>query len=253
MLWISALSVFLIAAALSAMLFFSFSGHDNGRTVLLPEISHAAEVAASNEPDALNHVEVTTDTLQAVVATLSRPDIYSRSVVVEMFWGGGHAVFNIDVSVIGNMTALKVSPSVGIEKRIIVTSDTLYIWYSGDRTSYTRSLDDSGAAYKDADEWQMLVSYEDLLRIDSSDILEAGYMEYGGEYCVYGDCRTPEFGYVRRYYIPTSLGLVTGVEEYDEKGSIVYSMTAGHCVVGEVDTSAFFLPDGTNVLEQAIG
>jgi len=254
MLGITALCVVSIAAALSVMLYFTFSGHDD-RTVQLPDISHTQETLLNSEPDVLNRVEVTKDTLQAVVSSLSRPEIYSRSIEVEMFWGGGHAVYSISVSVMDDITALRILPSVGAEKRVIISPENLYIWYSGDRAPYISapSRVNNGSGFRDTDEWQMLVSYEDILQLDKSDILGAGYIEYEGEYCIYGDCRTPQLGYSRRYYIPVSLGLVSCAEEYDESGSIVYSMTAGECAIGTVDESAFLLPDGASVLEAALG
>ena len=248
MLGIAALCVVFIAAALSVMFYFTFSGHDD-RTVLLPDKTHSPEMSLSPEPDVLNRVEVTKDTLQAVVSSLSRPETYSRSIEVEMFWEGGHALYSINVSVFNGCTSLRIQPSVGAEKRIIITPENLYIWYSGDRTPYISSPGRSGSGYRDTDEWQMLVSFEDILQLDKSDILGAGYIEYEGEYCVYGDCRTPKLGYSRRYYIPVSLGLVSCAEEYDESGSIVYSMTAGECLTDVVDQTAFLLPDGTNILD----
>ena len=157
-------------------------------------------------------------------------------------------MYNVTVSVIGGATALSVSPSVGAEKRIILTQEKLYIWYSGDRAPYVSDIDPEGDGNKSADEWQMLVSYEDLLELDKNDIIEAGYIEYGEDYCVYANCRAPLPGYTRKYYIPTDLGLLTGAEEYDENGSLVYSMKAGECFVGDADPAAFVLPDGTSVL-----
>ena len=247
MLVITALVVIFIAAVVSVMLFFSFSGHDD-RSVALPEPQVSPEPPASSSPDMLDRVEVTKDTVQAVVSTLSRPDSYFRSIVVESFWDGGHAVYNIAVSVVGGATALRVSQSAGPDKRILVTQDKLYIWYSGDRAPFVGSASSESDLTRSSDEWQMLVSYEDLLELDTGDIIEAGYVAYGDVYCVYANTRAPLPGYTRKYYIPIGLGLLTDVEEYDESGNMVYSMTTGECVVGEVDASAFILPDGTNIL-----
>ena len=248
MLGITILGVAFIATVIGIMLLLSFSGHDT-RVVQLPEAPAAAEKPGSPEPDALNRIEATKDTIQAIVSTLSRPDTYQRSVTIDTFWGGGHAVYNIIVTVIGEAASLRVTPSVGPEKRIIITRDKLYIWYSGDRTPYEGVIDSNGDWRRMSDEWQMLVSYEDLLRIDKNDIINAGYIEYNDDYCLYADCRVPLLGYTRRYYIPISLGLVTGAEDHDENGNVVYNMTSGECIAGEADVSAFLLPDGTNVLQ----
>ena len=247
MLGFAAVGVVFIAAVVSIVLLFSFTGHDN-RTVPLPEAQAEPETPDNPAPDALIRVEVTRETVQAVVSTLARPAAYQRNLTIESFWEGGHAVYSVVVSVSEGVTALRVAPSVGSEKRIIITPDMIYIWYSGDRFPYSASIGSERDGSRYADEWQMLVSYEDLLHLSANDIIEAGYIEYGNEYCVYASCLATLPGYTRRYYIPISLGLLTGAEEYDERGNLVYSMTAGECAIGIDDPLAFILPDGTNVL-----
>ena len=244
---ITVFSTVLIAAIISVMLLFSFSGHDDSR-VRLPAVPAATDTPSDAPSDALNSVKVTTDTVQAVIASLSRPESYRRSVVVEIVWDGGRAVYNISVAVQGAATAIRIVPSVGLEKRVIVANGELYIWNLGDKSYYKGVAGAAGDAYRTADEMQMLLSYEDILSLDKEDILEAGYVFHGEEYCVYAQCRTPRLGYTRNYYVPVGLGLVTYAEDLDQNGNLVYSMTAGECVTGETDLSLFTLPDGVNVL-----
>jgi hypothetical protein len=216
--------------------------------VALPDISPAVEIPSYIEPDTLDRVEVTKDTIQAVVSmTLSRPVMYSRDVVIKSFWEDGQAEYNISISVWNGMTSLRTLLPMGIEKRTIITPNQLYIWYKGDREPYIGNLSSSGDGYRNADEWQMLITYEDLLQLDKNDISEAGYIEYGGEECVYAVYRSPLLNYTRTFYISLNLGLVIGAEEVDESGKLVYSMTAGECIINEIDPSAFILPDGTNL------
>ena len=59
--------------------------------VVLPDTGSAAE-SDENLPsggDALTVVEVSPETVQAAVATLRRPESYSRSITVEYLWDGG--------------------------------------------------------------------------------------------------------------------------------------------------------------------
>jgi len=245
---ISIIGSVLIVAALSLVLLTSFLGRDSD-AIRLPDTPAASEGPNGAAPDApdLDLVEVTPDTVQAVVSTLSRPESYSRELVIESLWDGGNAFFNISVSVSRVMSSLSSVPPLGPEKRIIVTSDTLYIWYDGDREPFVGDVISEGAGYRTADEWQMLVTYEDILALDANDIVEAGYTMFGGEDCIYAVYCSPLLGNTRTYYISSELGLVVAAREYDAAGALVYTMAAGECRIGGADAAAFTLPDGTSL------
>jgi hypothetical protein len=244
---ISIVGVLIIAATIGAVLLTSYLSLDSD-PVLLPDAPVATERPNGTEQDALDRVEVTPDTIQDVVSTLLRPEVYSREVIIETFWDGGQAAYDIDVSVAGGVTSLRILPPDGIEKRIIVTPDELFIWHRGDRVPFVGGVSDRGDEHRSADEWHMLNTYEDILELDKSDIIDAGYTEFGGDECIFVVYRSREFGFLRKYYISIALGLVTGAEEFDETGSLIFSMTAGESVIGEVDPAMFTLPDGTDLL-----
>jgi len=236
-----------IIAAISVMLLTSYLNTESDM-VQLPNTPAASERPGGTAADELDRVEVNRDTIQAVVSsTLTRPGTYSRDVIIESFWEGGQAVFEISVSVADNLTSLRVQPPTGDEKRIVVTPDTLYIWYKDDMHPFVGGIGSGGDESRVADEWQMLVTYEDILILDKSDIIEAGYVEYEDVFCIYAVYRSPLLGNVRTYYISLDLGLVIAAEEVDKDGALIYSMKAGECAVGETDPSAFTLPDGTDL------
>jgi hypothetical protein len=237
------LFILVVAGALLLSLFLSRSSD----AVVLPEIPTASESIGLIEPDALNRVEVTRETIQAVVSSLSRPAIYSRDMVIESFWEGGQAQYNVSVSVMNGLTSLKTLPPIGVEKRIIVTPNTLYIWYKDDLAPYKGGLGSFGDDYRTADEWQMLVTYEDVLELDKDGIIDAGYVEYAGEDCLFAKYLSPLLKYTRTFYISRELGLIIRAEESDESGNLIYAMTAGDCSVNEIDPTAFILPDGTDL------
>ena len=245
---ITVFGVLFIAAVIGVMLLTSFLRRDTD-AILLPEPQTYPEPSGETEPDALNRVEVTRETVQAVVSELSRPHTYSRDVVIEAFWIGGSVKYDINVSAANGTTSLQIAAPDGVEKRIIISPEALYIWYRGDRAPYVGAISSAGDGYRTADEWQMLVTYEDLTLLDQDDIMEAGYTEFGGEYCIFAQYRSPLLGYTRVYYVSIDLGLVTRAEEYDENGELVYLMTAGDCMVEEADPAAFTLPDGTVLAE----
>ena len=245
---ITVFGILFIAAVIGVVLLTSYLRQDND-AVPLPDTTLAPEPSDEPVTDAPGSVEVTTETIQAVVAELSRPDTYSRAITIETFWEGGSAVYNIVASVAEGMTSLRITPPAGGEKRIIITGDKLYIWYTGDSAIYEGVIGSAGDGYRTADEWQMLVTYEDVLQLDKKDIIDAGHAEWGGKDCLYAEHLSPLLGYTRRYYISIEIGLVTGAEEYDENGELVYSMTAGECTPGEADMSAFTLPDGSALIQ----
>jgi hypothetical protein len=244
---ITALGILLISAVIGAMFLNSFLGRDSN-AIQLPDMSDPVDSPGGNEPDAIDRVVVTPDTIQAVISTLDRPPVYSREVVIERFWSGGSAENIIDVYVSNGITSLHSTSPSGLEKRIIVTSDTLYIWYRGDSDFFAGTIASTGDGNRTADEWQMIVTYEDILALNKSDIIDAGYTEYEGELCVYAVYASPLLGYTRTYYISLEIGLVIAAFEYDSDGIQVYGMIAGESFIGEIDPLMFTLPDGTDLI-----
>ena len=244
---ITVFGVLLIVAIIGVMLLVSYVMQEN-EAISLPETTPNAEIPGDTAQDMLDRVDITRETVQAVVSTLERPAVYSREIVVESFWDGGHATYNISAVVYNDLTSIRTEPPAGKEKRIVVTPDALYIWYEDDDIMYIGENGSSGDGYRTADEYQMLDTYEDILDLNLTEIIDAGYTEYQGDDCIYIECLSRNFGYIRNYYISIELGLVKGVEEYDETGMLVYRMTAGEYTVGAIDPMAFSLPDGTHLL-----
>jgi len=243
---ITVIGIAIIAAALCVILLSSYLNRES-EEVALPETPVETERPNGNGTDTLDRVVVNRDTIQDVISSFVRPDTYSRDVLIESFWEGGQAVYQIRASVMGGMTSLRTQPPIGIEKRIIVTEDTLFIWYIGDRYPFVGDVGSAGDESRTADEWQMLITYEDILRLDKSDIIDAGYTQYDGVDCIYAVYLSPLLGNKRTYYVSLDLGLVIAAEEYDKNGAHIYSMRANDCLVGEVDPDAFLLPDGTDL------
>jgi len=249
---ITALSGLLIVAVVAVMLISMFLRQEPD-PIKLPGATVTSERPNTAEPDALDRVVVAPETIQAVVSSLDRPSAYRRNVIIDYFWDGGHAEFNIVVTVANGMTSISSLPSIGAEKRIIITPDTLYIWNRGDATPYTGAINSAGDGYRTADEWQMMDTYEDLLSLDMNEIIEAGYTDYEGKECIYAVHRSPLLGNIRKYYIsldiPLDIGLVVAAEEHNAAGDLIYRMRVGEFALDESDPAAFTLPDGTNLLE----
>jgi len=235
---IAAFGVLFIAAVIGLTMLTSYFRLDDG-AFALPETPENPPASAETH-DGLRLVEVTTETVQDVIATLYRPESYSRDILVEI----DGAQVDISVSVMHGIASMHSILPGGQARRVIVTADALYIWYDGDNIPY---IGRPGPG-RGADEWQMIVTYEDVLKLAPRDILEAGTALHLGELCIYVVYRSPLLGYLRRYYISVTDGLVLGATVRDETGAIVYQMTAGP--LGDANPEAFILPDGTSVVAE---
>ena len=252
MIFITAFGVLLIAAFIGSMFMTSYLARDDG-VITLPEPTVSSGGSAGSDigdSDDLDRIEITPETIQAVVATLSRPDVYSRNMQIGIYWAeDGEKKYSIDTAVRNRVTSLRSSSSPGVDKHIIITPDVIYIWHNGDAVPFSAGVSSPAQWYQLADEWQMLITYEDILTLDRSRIIEAGYVEYEGADCLYAVYLSPLFGHRITCYISIELGLVVAAEEYDNSGFLLYSMTAGATITGEADEAAFTLPDGTEVFE----
>ncbi|MDR2356471.1 MAG: hypothetical protein LBD92_00070 [Oscillospiraceae bacterium] len=197
----------------------------------------------------MTRVDVTVDNIQDVIRMLRRPESYSRDIMAESFWRGGNAAYNIGVTVMDGVTAMHSSSGGGAVKNIVVTDDTLYIWYNGDAAPYAGARDSAGDARRTADEYQMLITYEDILSLDRGELTDAGYVEYAGALVLFAEFRSGALGYVTRCYVSPELGLIVAAEQYDGD-TLIYKMTAGACSVGEQDERAFDLPGGGSALPE---
>ena len=124
---VTVFGVLFIMSVTGAMLMISYFRRDVD-AISLPDAPTSSAPSVVIEPDEWGRVEITRDTVQSVVMqTLSRPDTYSRNVIIDTYWDGGQAAYNININVTDGMTALRVYQPSGIEKRIIVTSENLYV------------------------------------------------------------------------------------------------------------------------------
>ena len=190
-------------------------------------------------------VEVTTDTVQEVIASLQRPTQYSRQLVVISYYADGSAEYDIDVAVLDAARSVEIHGG-GQNKNIIIVGRTLYVWNDGDDDYYISEPDTSENNMKLSDMYQMLLTYEDVLDVEPSDITFADYENYNGEMCIVVRYRAGKLQYLTTCYISAKTGLLVGAEQYDGTTK-VYEMSAlGYTT--DVDAARFDLPDGTTAI-----
>lgn len=208
--------------------------------VTLPDLSQEG----TGENREFLPVEVTTDTVQSVIATLNRPDSYYRELTVTLSWNGGSASDQIRIWADGGYVKTAVTTG-GTTQYRLVGDGTLYLWYAGDRTWKETRLGDSAA-----DLAQRIPTYEDVLKLDPARINAAGYETRNGKDCIYVEVRDEDLNSLDRYWIETATGLLCGAET-QENGRTVYEMTATALRAPLEDGVSFALPDGTVLHESS--
>lgn len=193
----------------------------------------------SSQNDQFWLVDVTPDTVQSIVASLSRPDSYYRELTVETLWNGGSHSASVQFwQDQGWSHTRQVLPS-GAVRHDLTGEDTTYYWYEGSESWRSFPADDYSA-----DLTQHIPTYEDVLDLDTEDITQAGYERRDVWPCIYLQVQVSDT-VVERYWISTDTGLLVSAER-EQNGQLVYRMTAYTQVQTPCPaTASFALPDGT--------
>lgn len=231
-----ALIVLLAAGLVYLVLRLSPTASVDTAAVILPTPAAGIDESPGGTAEAESRViSVTPETVQAAVGMLSRAGSYSRMIIVETFWNGGSSVRHINVSVNGERARLTVSDPRGV-KNVLISGGELWIWYADSDSVYH-----GPAGASDADEYQSLLTYEDILQLNPASITDAGYTDYNGENCIFAEYASGELGYVSRFWISVGTGLLMGSETYDGE-QLVYRMDSSVPDVSTPDESVFNPP-----------
>lgn len=199
-----------------------------------------SSTAAPFVPDAAAEsavrVEVNTESVQRVIATLSRPDAYLRTVTLTTYWSGGSGKVTVDTFIHGDLARFDAHLPDGQIRHTLRTKTRTYIWYNNETAVHTVQ---TGAFSEDDDLW--IPTYEELLRIDPALLQDAGYETHNDIDCIYASTR--QGGYAQTYWIGVESGLLIAAER-TQNGSAVYSMEASDMTAGVPGDDKFTLPDG---------
>lgn len=205
------LTVLAIAAVVWLVFEFAPMAQVETPPVILPTVAPEQNDNSDDNSDddgMLQELEVTRTNVKTVIASLTRADSYHRTLTSESFWGNGSRAARAEVWVRGDSVRMVITSGKTTEN-VLITDGELYIWDEGGDV-YIGSADS-----RDADEYQRLVTYEDILDIPDRLISEAGYVDYNGSRCIYAVYTDELFGYKHRVYISVSTGLVMGDETFD--------------------------------------
>ena len=197
--------------------------------------------AGTEEPDSSQgtvRIEVRPDTVQAAIATLSRPARYGRVLTAEYFWSGGSAAAEASVKVDGSFCRVDLTGLDGRVRRSITDGQKTWIWYDSERSVYETAAGDI-----DPDAEQRLPTYEEILALPVEDITAADYRTFSDIPCLYVETGERD-GYVQRYWVSVESGLLVGAEKL-QNGETVYRVAERPEESPDVTTADFTLPDGT--------
>ena len=212
--------------------------------VVLPDTSTSAGDSAEQTSggSAIQVVEVTPETVQAAIATLHRPEAYSRSVTVEYRWNGGSSMSEITVSASGGWSRTDRTLPDGQTRHAITNEETTYIWYNSETDVFTGP---AGEISPDAE--QTIPTYEDVLALAPEQIAQADYRMVSDVRCIYVETAEDDWGYVQRYWVSVYTGLLAVAERLQD-GETVYRMAALTVDETAPDAKTFTLPDGTALI-----
>lgn len=197
--------------------------------------------STQGQDDQFWQVDVTPETVQSIVASLSRPESYYRELTVDTLWNGGSHSTSVQFWQDGGWSHTRqVLPS-GAVRHDITGDETTYYWYEGSESYRSFPADQYSA-----DLTQHIPTYEDVLDLDTDTIVQAGYERRDVWPCVYLQVQVSDT-VVERYWISTDTGLLVSAER-EQSGQLVYRMTAYTQVQTPCPaTASFALPNGTQL------
>ena len=193
------------------------------------------------QDDQFWQVDVTPETVQSIVASLSRPESYYRELTVETLWSDGSHSTSVQFWQDGGWSHTRQILPTGAVRHDLTGEDTTYYWYEGSESYRSFPADEYSA-----DLTQHIPTYEDVLDLDKDTITQTGYERRDGWPCVYLQVQVSDT-VVEHYWISTDTGLLVSAER-EHNGQLVYRMTAYTQVQTPCPTTASFaLPDGTEL------
>lgn len=237
------------AGVLVSLLFLSYvmsSGllHHRSIGITLPTEKADIPVTSSGSQlltaQSVADVEITTENVQSVIASMSRPEAYSCTIENKLYYTDGSSSLRCRRYVRdGLIRTDSLTDSGSVRSSMIRKGDTIYSW-NADASSVFES---SAGDFSD-DAAAMLPTYEDVLA-DGVVPLSAGRTTTDGEPCIIVSFELD--GYRCAYSISASSGLLKSASFYSGD-TLTRSVTVSGMVIDQPDKAYFLLPNGKNLL-----
>lgn len=210
--------------------------------ITLPPVQTDSDSPGQNGAvGSLGVIQITPDTVQPAINTLSRPASYSRTQTVETFWSGssepGAELSQVHVS--GGRTRVDTQLPDGGIRHTLISGSAAAVWYD-EETEWVVLQ----AQQFNADAAQRMLTYETVRDLPVSGIDEAEYRDRDGVPCIYVSTLEGKDGYADSYWVSVENGLLYAAER-TYNGEVVYRFTAGALSADAPAESLFLLPDGS--------
>ncbi len=196
-----------------------------------------------NDGSSLSLVEITPETVQQAVATMTRPAAYVRTVRVTTYWSGGSRTAEVQTAVQEPYTRTDTQTADGSVRHLLTDGERTCIWYDEER----EWAEFPGGTFTE-DEEQRILTYEDLLALPAEEIAAAVYRDYKDLSCICVLTAENAAGYDTAYWISVDTGLLVAAITR-QNGETVYEMES-LTMDTAVDESRFRLPDGSLLSQQ---
>lgn len=219
-----------------------WSGRRQSQGIVLPESQgDSASVGEESGESRLNTLAITPETVRPAISILSRPVTYSRSQTVETFWSGGSGQSVSRAWVSGGRTRLDTQLPDGSVRHTLLSGGAAGVWYD-DETEWTLLH----TPQLTADLAGRMLTYETVRDLPVDEIVQAGYQDRDGVYCIYVETQPDQQGYADRYWVSVDTGLLHAAERLWE-GELVYRFTAETPDAAAPADEMFLLPDGSSL------
>ncbi len=125
----------------------------------------------------MEHITITPENVQAVIAVLSRPPAYTMEVTNTLYWKGGSRDLRCRQYVRGGAYRTNTLDEAGEVKQVSLQyAGNFYAWDAGSKAYYS-----GRAGALTTDETAMLPNYETVCKLAPQQIVEAGLVEIDGQ------------------------------------------------------------------------
>lgn len=239
----------MVAMIIAFAVFSSFGSvwFSNSNTVPVLWPSYAQNAPSSSaSPDQINlvygyqRVQITPENVQSVLQTVKRPEQYSQTILLNLYWGAGESSsISIQGCKDGDYSSAKVTQGAQVQYNIL-GNGVLYRWYQGDKTWYQ-----GNATFMDNDLLQRIPTYETILSLQKDQILSASYTILDQKTCIYVEAVDGQTGNNTRYWIDATQGLLLRAEAYTGE-QIIWRVEISDLMPSVTNAALFFLPNGTD-------
>lgn len=214
----------IIGLALATLLIFvlikAFSSSVETPSISLP----APSEQANGDPSDSDILNVDTETIQALLKSLDRPESFNLGYEQIVYHADGEATTAVSFIKSGDM--FRISSRLGSrDKHTLFADGMINIWYGDSGPVFTEEF--ANFDFSTAEKYAGLLSYDELLSVPIEDITDAGYELINNNGCIYAEYRTKgeyvDRDYLTRLYIDLDTAALTQAEIL-ENGEKIYSL-----------------------------